>query len=152
MCWKLDCKTCCSLASVEVWRLEYAELSCCSCVHWRICLQCLLVFRMMSAHIQKYWPMRAQLSVLMSQVGSNLRLSQLHPLRPSDTDQSQGSIFGDRTTESQNHRTTESHRAESLNHRIAVCRITKSQNHRIREPENHKIMKITKPHNGRTTK
>ena len=26
----------------------------------------------------------------MSQVGSNLRLSQLHPLRPSRTDQSQG--------------------------------------------------------------
>ena len=36
--------------------------------------------------------MRAQLSTLMSQVGSNLRLSQLHPLRPSHTDQSQGSI------------------------------------------------------------
>ena len=35
--------------------------------------------------------MRAQLSTLMSQVGSNLRSSQLHPLRPSYTDQSQGS-------------------------------------------------------------
>ena len=33
--------------------------------------------------------MRAQLSTLMSQVGSNLLFSQLHPLRPSD--QSQGS-------------------------------------------------------------
>jgi hypothetical protein len=36
--------------------------------------------------------MRAQLSTLMSQVGSNMRLSQLHPLRPSHTDQSQCSI------------------------------------------------------------
>ena len=35
--------------------------------------------------------MRAQLSTLMSQVGSNLRFSQLHPLRPIHTDQSQGS-------------------------------------------------------------
>ena len=32
-------------------------------------------------------PMRAQPSTLMSQVGSNLRFSQLHPLRPSYTDQ-----------------------------------------------------------------
>ena len=32
--------------------------------------------------------MRAQLPTLMSQVGYNLRLSQLHPLRPSHTDQS----------------------------------------------------------------
>ena len=29
----------------------------------------------------------------MSQVGSNLRFSRLHPLRPSHTDQSQGSNF-----------------------------------------------------------
>ena len=37
----------------------------------------------------------------MSQVGSNLRLSQLHPLRPSHTDQSQGLKL------SQNHRQTD---------------------------------------------
>ena len=35
--------------------------------------------------------MRAELLDLMSQVESNLRFSQLHPLRPSHTDQSQGS-------------------------------------------------------------
>jgi hypothetical protein len=47
---------------------------------------------MRSAHIQRFLPMKAQLPIIMSQVGSNLRLSQLHPLRPSHTDQSQGSI------------------------------------------------------------
>ena len=45
--------------------------------------------------------MRAQLLDFMSQVGSNFRLSQLHPLRPSHTDQSQGSKLSltDRHTE-----------------------------------------------------
>ena len=41
----------------------------------------------------------------MSQVGSNLRLSQLHPLRPSHTDQSQGSKV---ITDTQTDRYTES--------------------------------------------
>ena len=63
-------------------------------VHWSICLQCLLALRMKYARIQKFQPMRVQLSDLMSQVGSNLRFSQLQPLRPSHTDQSQVSEIG----------------------------------------------------------
>ena len=47
-------------------------------------------------------PITGQLSNYMPQLGSNLRLSQLHPLRPNQTDQSQGSeLSSDRQTDRQ---------------------------------------------------